>query len=129
MLPLAPNGMQSLPLAGPEQVAVRPFRNPQESFEATMAALEGVHLGSRPDLWQPYPEAREQVLGAAKPMRELVKRFPDNAAIFDRAVIDSEKSLDSLVYLPLVGRKALAWTVLLDASTAEVVGFIPFDSF
>jgi hypothetical protein len=129
MLPQAPPGFESLPLFGPELVAVRPFRNPQESFEATMAALEGVHLGARPDLWQAYPDARQQVLGAAKPVRELVQRFPDSAGEIERAVLDSGRSLDSLVYLPLVGRKSSAWTVLLDAGTAEVVSFIPLDSF
>jgi hypothetical protein len=31
--------------------------------------------------------------------------------------------------LPLVARKAQAWTVLLDASTADVIGYLPLDSF
>jgi len=128
MLPQAPEAMQSLPLFGPTLVAVRPFRNPQESFEATMAALQGAQLGARPDFWQPYPEARERVLVAAKPVRELLQRFPDSAGHIEQAVMDSGRSLDSLRYLPLVGRKS-AWTVLLDAATAEAVGFIPLDSF
>jgi hypothetical protein len=35
---------------------------------------------------------------------------------------------DALVYLPMNGRKSF-WTVLLDPVTAEVLGFIPLDSF
>ncbi len=128
MLPQAPVAMQSLPLYGPTLIAVRPFRNPQESFEATMAALQGAHLGARPDLWQPYEDARERVLEAAKPVRELMQRFPDRVGPIEQAVRDSRRSLDSLMYLPLVGRES-AWTVLLDAATAEAVGFIPLDSF
>jgi hypothetical protein len=31
--------------------------------------------------------------------------------------------------LPLVARQAVAWTVLLDATTAEVIGTLPLDSF
>jgi hypothetical protein len=31
--------------------------------------------------------------------------------------------------LPLVARKAEGWTVLLDARTAEVIGYLPLDSF
>ena len=31
--------------------------------------------------------------------------------------------------LPLMARKSSAWTVLLDARTAEVIGFLPLDSF
>lgn len=128
MLSRAPPGLESLPLFGPEPVAVRPFRNPQESFEATMAALEGVHLGARPDLWQAYPEARTRILKAAKPASELLQRFPVDAGQIEQAIADSGKSAESLMYLPLLGRKS-AWTVLLDAGTAEVIGFIPLDSF
>ncbi len=128
MLPQAPEAMRSLPFYGPTLIAVRPFHNPQESFEATMAALQGAHLGARPDLWQPYAEARERVLAAARPVSELMQRFPDSAGLIDRTVRDARRSPDSLRYLPLVGRKS-AWTVLLDATSAEVVGFIPLDSF
>jgi hypothetical protein len=128
MLSQAPAGFQSLPLSGVTLLAVRPFRNPQESFEATMAALQGAYLGARPDLWQAYPDAREQVLEAAKPARELVQRFPGDAAQINQAIAATGHSPDSLMYLPLLGRKS-AWTVLLDATTAEVVGFMPLDSF
>jgi hypothetical protein len=30
-------------------------------------------------------------------------------------------------YLPLVARKATAWAVLLDATSAEVIGYLPLD--
>jgi hypothetical protein len=31
--------------------------------------------------------------------------------------------------LPLIARKAEAWTVLLDGKTADIVGYLPVDSF
>jgi hypothetical protein len=31
--------------------------------------------------------------------------------------------------LPVVARKAEAWTVLLDNRSAEVIGYLPLDSF
>ena len=93
-----------------------------------MASLQGAYLGARPDLWQAYSDAREQVLEAAKPARELVQRFPGDAAQINQAIAATGHSPDSLMYLPLLGRKS-AWTVLLDATTAEVVGFMPLDSF
>jgi len=127
MLPQAPPGFEPLPSFGPKLVAVRPFRNPQESFEATMAALEGVQLGARPDLWQPYPDARTRILQAAKPASDLLRRFPDAVERVEVAIADSGRPVESLMYLPLMGRNQV-WTVLLDAATADVAGFMPLDS-
>ncbi len=128
MLPQAPPGFESLPLTGPKLVAVRPFRNPQESFEATMAALEGVHLGARPDLWQAYGQARERVLAAARPASQLFQRFPEDSSRIERVVNHSGMAPASLAYLPLVARDSV-WTVLVNARTAEVAGFVALDSF
>jgi hypothetical protein len=128
LLDQTPAGIEALPLFGPTLLAVRPFRSNEESFQATMAALQGLHLGARPDLWQAYPEARSRVLEAAKPATQLRKRFPASAEQIDQAIARTGRSPDSLLYLPLVGRKS-PWTVLLDSSTAEVLGFLPLDSF
>jgi hypothetical protein len=38
------------------------------------------------------------------------------------------RSPDALLYLPMVGRKSF-WTVLLDPATADLVAFMPLDSF
>lgn len=128
LLDKAPAGMQSLPLFSQTLVAVRPFKDANERYEATMAALQGVQLSYRPDLWQPYADARMRVLLAASPAERLKKRFPDQAETIDEAIAESGMSVESLVSLPLAGRNSY-WTVLLDSSTAEVVGFIPLDSF
>jgi len=128
MLDQMPVGVQALPLFGPTVLAVRPFRSSEESFEATMVALQGGHLGARPDLWQVYSDARPRVLEAAKPADQLTQRFPDKAEQIDEAVARTGHPPGSLLYLPLVGRND-PWTVLLDSSTAEVIGFLPLDSF
>jgi hypothetical protein len=128
MMEQAPPELQSLPLFGQSVLAVRPFRSAEESYEATMAALQGVHLGARPDLWQAYPQARMRVLLAAKPAAQLKQRFPEQTDLIDPAIARTGQSVESLVTLPLVGRSSY-WTVLLDSATAEVVGFIPLDSF
>jgi hypothetical protein len=128
MLDQAPAGFQALPLLGPTLIAVRPFRNADESFSATMSAMNGVPLGARPDLWQPYPEARAEVLKAAKPALDLKKRFSSHAEKIERVITRSGHATEAVVYLPLAGRKVF-WTALLDSTTAEVIGFLPLDSF
>ena len=123
-----PDQVKAMPWLGPTLLAVRPFRSSDESFKATLAALEGVQIGARPDFWQPYPDARAQVLQAAKPIGHLKQRFLARAGEIDHWLKESGRASDKVVYLPMVGRKFF-WTVLLDAATADVLGFMPLDSF
>lgn len=128
LLAKAPPSLQKLPLTGPTVIALRPFKNPAEEFEATRAALSGFALAARSDLWREYDPARADVLKEAKPAADLYARFTNQAAQIDRAIAATGRPVAELRYLPLLGRK-MAWTVLLDANTAEPVGFLPLDSF
>lgn len=125
----APPGIAIAPAGGPTLIALRPFRSEQERVDFTVEALRGVSLSARPELWQPYEAARDRVLHAAKPVAELKSRFPQSAGAIDEALRKSGREPARAAYLPLVARKAQAWTVLLDAGTAEVIGFVPLDSF
>jgi hypothetical protein len=128
LLPQAPSDVNALPLTGPTLLSLRPFKDGNEKMEATMAALEGLSLGARPDLWQPYAAAKSEIWQAAKPVTELKARFASQAAAIDAAVARSGRKPEELAYLPMVGRKSF-WTVLLDPITAEVLVFMPLDSF
>lgn len=128
LLAKAPPNLQKLPLTGPTVIALRPFKNPAEEFDATMAALNGVSLASRSDLWQAYESARADVLKEAKPAADLRARFSSQATQIDQAIAATGQPISDLRYLPLLGRKT-AWTVLLDAQNAEPLGFLPLDSF
>lgn len=121
-------GVDVEPLWGPTLLSVRPFKDGQEKLDVTLAALNGVHIGARPDLWQTYAKARDQVLTEARPVAQLRQRFQPQQALIDQAVQASGRSVEQLRYVPLIARK-LFWTVLVDASTAEVVGYLPLDSF
>jgi hypothetical protein len=124
----APEDVQKMPLTGPTVLALRPFRDVKEEGEATLMALQGLHLSARPDLWQVYALARPRVLAAAKPLGELRQRFQQQLALIDAGVIQTGRTEQELVYLPMVARNSF-WTVLLDANTAEVRGYLPLDSF
>src|SRR4030095_16683445 len=45
----APPGVETMPLWGPTSLAVRPFKDEKESFDATIAALGGADIAARPD--------------------------------------------------------------------------------
>ena len=128
LLAKAPTSLQKLPVTGPTVIALRPFKNPAEQFDATTAALKGFPLAARSDLWQAYEPARADVLKEAKPVAELRVRFSNQAAEIDRAIAATGKPVTDLRYLPLLSRKT-AWTVLLDTTTAEPLGYLPLDSF
>lgn len=129
LLAQVPPGIELAPLGGPTPLSLRPFRGPQEEMQLTLAALQGIPLAARPDLWQPYEAGRAQVLAAARPVPQLQSRFPRRAAEIDAAVRKAGREPARTAYLPMVARKAEAWTVLLDAGTAEVIGYLPLDSF
>lgn len=127
MLDKTPIGVDALPLVGPTLLAVRPFRDANESMEATLAALKGSALAARPDLWESYEQATPRILVAAKPVGLLKSRFPGRAAEIERLVTAAGGNVQTAVYLPLVGRKSF-WTVLMDPA-ANILGFLPLDSF
>jgi hypothetical protein len=128
LLPKMPAAVNALPLGGPTLLAVRAFKDSKEQFDATMLALQGVSLSSRPDLWEDYAIARPKVLQAAKPVAQLKARFPAQATEIDAALAGARLRPEAALYLPMVGRKTF-WTALLHPATAEVVAFLPLDSF
>jgi hypothetical protein len=123
-----PAGVSALLLSGPTLLALRPLRDSQEKADVTLDAMAGLPLNARPDLWQPYSSAKNEVLVGMKPVVDLKRRFPASTADIDTHIRDSGHSPDTIGYLPMVGRKYF-WTVLVDARTAEVLTFIPLDSF
>lgn len=124
----APPELRQLPLTGPTLLSIRDFKDSKESFDATMAALQGAALGARPDFWQPYEKAKPQILAIAKPLAELKARFPANKKEIDSALQAAGLVPIAIGYIPMVGRQTF-WTVLIDLNTAEVLAFVPIDSF
>lgn len=127
LLSLAPPSLRSLPLTGPTPITLRPFRTPSEQFDATMAAIDGAPLAARTDLWQSYEDGIGDVLRVSKPVIELKTLFPRHGEAIEQAVRETGREMSKLRYLPLVARDQV-WTILLDASTAQPVGFLALDS-
>lgn len=123
-----PPGITTYPLLGPTTLALRAFKDGNEQGDATIAALQGLSLSAQTPLWQPYALAKLEVLAAAKPVNLLRQRFAQRASDIDSALARTGRPPDTLVYLPMVGRKSF-WTVILDGTSADVLGFMPLDSF
>jgi hypothetical protein len=119
---------QRLPIGGPTVLSLRAFKDSNEQGDFTMAALGGVELAARPELWQAYSAAKDAVLLEAKPITQLKTRFAAQSALIDAAMAQAGSKEALVKYVPMVGRKSF-WTVLVDAQTAEILGYLPIDSF
>ena len=128
LLNRTPKGINAMPWTGPSLLSVRAFKDSNESMDATMAALQGANIGARPDLWQSYAAGVPHVLKVAKPVADLKTRFPGRASEIDQILQDAGKSSQTMLYVPLAGRKDF-WTVFVEPITAEVVATMPLDSF
>lgn len=93
-----------------------------------MAALQGLQLGFRPELWQSYAKARSEVLREAKPVSTLKTRFADRVPEIDRVIQSAGGNPQTALYLPLVGREHF-WTVFVDPTDAHIVATMPLDPF
>lgn len=124
----APNGLQKLPLTGPTLLSLRSLKDADEQFNSTLQALGGTAQAAQPALWQPYNDARAEILRESRPAAQLKERFPNRANAINHAVTETGRSIERLRYLPLLSRQ-VAWSVLIDAESAQPVGFVPVDSF
>lgn len=124
----APKDIQAMPWTGPTLLSVRAFKDEKESFDATMVALRGIPLAARPDLWRSYEAAKEDVLKVAKPVTALKTRFAAQAGEIDKVLASTGRAPDTLLYVPLAGRKSF-WTVFIDPVTTQPLAFMPLDSF
>jgi hypothetical protein len=128
LLDKAPAGIDPLPLSGPTALSLRRFKDREEETQATLVALQGIALSARPDLWQSYGAGRSDILKAAKPVEQLKSRFAPQAAQIDAVLGRAGRQAATTADLPLVGRKSF-WTAFIDPVTADVVAFMPLDSF
>ncbi|MGN7873669.1 TfpX/TfpZ family type IV pilin accessory protein [Roseateles sp. 22389] len=126
-LPRAPEGLRSLPLDGPRLVAtVEP--SAEERGDAIFMAMAGADLGARPLFWRAWgADARRETLKAGKPIGPMLTSLADRSDV-DAAIARTGRSADQLLAIPVIARR-LDWSVLIDKTTGDPVGFAPIDAF
>lgn len=127
-LPEAPQGLRALSLTGPKLVNTREAKG-NETFDAVMAAMAGADLGQRPSFWRHWDtQARASALKAGKSVADLLRRHPEQAELIRAAVAKTGKPIEQLIYIPMLARRT-DWSVLVDKTTGDPVGFAPVDGF
>jgi hypothetical protein len=128
LLNQVPAGITAKPVLGPSLLGIRPFKDAIEKRDATWLALQGRNMAARPDLWQTYATSVPSVLQAARPVAELKTRFAGRSDEIDAVLSKIGRTSQNTLYLPMVARTYF-WTTFLDPVTADVLAFMPLDSF
>jgi hypothetical protein len=127
-LSAAPEGLRALPWARVQLAGVRKPRSPLEQLESIDLSLQGVTPAMRPGWWVPYDAAKPEVINKAKPLTDLLKARPQQAALLESAAATSGLPIEALRYLPLTSSKVLDWVALISPA-GDVVGYAPVDGF
>lgn len=122
----APEGLRTLSWTGPRLIFARqPVGD--EVMDAVTLGLAGQDLSMRPRFWQTWGAAgREAALKAGKPLDKALKATP--SAAVQAAAARTGLPMERLLYMPMLAR-ANGWSVLIDKSTGDPVGFAPLDGF
>lgn len=128
LLARAPDRLQALPQWGPRLVAIRPFVDAAEKAEATLAAIQGVELGFRSDLWVPIENVSPALRAALNPVAHLLEKYPLQATELARWIDQRAIERQQLGYLPLHSKNRI-WTVVIDRTSLEPVLYLPIDPY
>jgi hypothetical protein len=127
-LPSALQGLQQLSLSGPKLLGTRQAKNADEQFDAIELGMKGVDIGARPSFWQPYSLSIPDVLSKARPLSSMYLAYPQRGAEISEELKKINRLPDEVKFLPLTGRQK-NWSILVDAKSGEVLGYLPVDGF
>ncbi|WAC74311.1 pilus assembly protein [Roseateles sp. SL47] len=126
-LPEALPEYRSLSMTGPVLVNTA-MPSEAQRFDAIILGLNGVDLGARPSFWRPWDEhARSLTLKNGRPLVDWLKQHPDQEAKVREAAARSGRPVEQLLFLPMLAHR-IDWSVLVDKSTGDLVGFAPIDT-
>jgi hypothetical protein len=115
----------ALPLTGPKVIAARQPDSPQRQTEIVMSALNGgPDLANLPELYVPYAQFRLDAAKSARPLAELARRQPGDAAAIRSFIAGSGRAEDALGFVPMKARNR-DMAVVVDTKTGDVVGILP----
>jgi len=124
---LAKAGTQfrSLPLTGPRIIAARQPDDAKRLADIVLSAMDGgPDLANLADLYVPYAQFRQDAAKIARPLAELAKRQPQEAAALRAFVAASGRAEDAVGFLPMKARSR-DMAVIVDNKTGEFLGILP----
>ncbi len=119
----------SIPLIGIQHLSVRNPSGSDEFLESLDLSLQGVSPSMRPNWWQDYDVAVDEIAKKALPLQNLHNsRSSADKILLDKAIADSGSSANNLYYLPVVSATVTDWIALLD-SNYKIVTYAHVNGF
>lgn len=113
---------------GPKFIAIRNFEGEEERMRYTLSALKGYPIALNSELWVSYGDMKKEILRAAMPVAEVVKKKPNYAAAIEYSLFPLKRLPGDFLMLPIIGRRS-DFMALIDARTADVVGYVNVDYY
>ncbi|SEL28243.1 hypothetical protein SAMN05216359_10769 [Roseateles sp. YR242] len=127
-LPQAAAEFRSLSMTGPRLVNTATPREDQR-LEAIVMGMNGADLGARPTYWRAWDdEARRQALKVAHPVDDWLAKHPQEGVAVVEAISRTGQPAQNLVYVPMLAHR-MDWSVLLNKTSGDPVGFAPINNF
>jgi hypothetical protein len=117
--------MQSLPRFGPRWVGVKSPTEKEERERVMFASLGGIDFGHFPQHHQPIENMKDEILKRAEYVYQLKKHNPGAESAIDEWLSSRGLKPDQVRFQGLKGR-VKDFTVVLDGTTAKVLGVAPF---
>lgn len=93
-----------------------------------VASLEqGIELEQQPEFWQALSEQSAVVLDKARRLETLASGSPQSQAALSRVLERSGRDAESLRWVPVINKRLDAFTLVIDAQTAEPVDVVDID--
>ncbi len=125
-LPQALPQYRALSVTGPELVSTA-TPTKEQRMDAIMLSMNGADLGARPSYWRPWDAAaRAQTVKTGQSLDDWLKRNPEQATAVREAAARTGRPVEQLLFLPMLAHRT-DWSVLVDRSTGDPVGFAPID--
>lgn len=130
----APEALQKLSWGSPEIIGIRQPIDNAELVDSVNQSLNGVEPSMRPGWWQPLEMQQSAIQLHSQALPRLIAARPAS----EKLIIDEAerllksgavKSMDDIVWHPLVGSRSREWVILFRKKSLVPLGYLPVDGF
>ncbi len=116
---------RTLPLTGPKIIAARQPDDAKRLADIVLSAANGgPDLANLPELYVPYAQFRQNAAKSARPLADLARRQPQQAAAIQAFVAASGRAEAAVGFLPMKARNQ-DMALIVDNKSGDIVGILP----